>query len=126
MTRPDGVEIECIRCGHRTEPDDRPEEVGWCSACDASDPIGPLYRYAIPTVTDEASARRAIWVLVAILEMGFHPDTRAADYTNRDGSRTFDPAQCAAVDAALEGAARYLDDEYEAGLDCMRARGWIP
>ena len=74
----------------------------------------------------QAAAIAAADRLVAQLGMGFHPDTRAADYVHvggeRDGQPFFDE----------EGAAQYERDvdalweagcPYEAGMDAMRRAG---
>lgn len=79
----------------------------------------------IPTQCDnEEQARACLAWFVDVLGLGFHPDTRGADYVNRDGSRVFNDAQAAAVDALLDRILAHVDP-YDAGVEEMRKQGLI-
>lgn len=56
--------------------------------------------------------------------LGFHPDTPGADYVDSKGARCLTDTEAAQYDADMETLAG-LGDQYEFGLDAMRAAGLL-
>lgn len=74
---------------------------------------------------DENEARKFIGAMVNRLGIGFHPDTRCADYFNEDGSPVFAPPTDAMFDEILDLASDVLDDIYLTTVEECERQGLI-
>ena len=61
---------------------------------------------------------------VRLLGLGFHPDTRGADYVNRDGSQTFTDAEAERYENIIGGTALNVDP-YEFGMKIWTLMGLL-
>lgn len=68
------------------------------------------------------TAKLVLWT--AHLGLGFHPDTRGADYVDAEGKRCFDDEQAAALDRDVE-AAFGICDPYETSITVWHALGLV-
>jgi hypothetical protein len=68
----------------------------------------PGLRDRPPAVDDRGSAEAFIRWCVREIGPGYHPDTPAADYEDRDGGPSFTPDEVALLDALHERAAGLL------------------
>jgi hypothetical protein len=72
-----------------------------------------------PQVHDYESAVRFILWCVAVLGLGYHPDTPFAAYVDEHGQRTFGPKQADELDKWTTRAFEYCDP-YEIGYDAFQ------
>jgi hypothetical protein len=68
-----------------------------------------------PEVRDRETATRFVRWCVEQLGLGYHPDTRFADYVEEDGRPAFTPAQALQLDELTEKAFAFIDP-YEVGM----------
>jgi hypothetical protein len=68
-----------------------------------------------PDVSDGESATRFVKWCVEQLGLGFHPDTRFAEYVEEDGSPVFTPEQARQLDELTEKAFNFIDP-YDVGM----------
>ncbi len=74
-------------------------------------------------ISDLSSAEAFIRWCVREIGFGYHPDTRGADYENRDGTPSFTPEEAKTLDNLHEKAFRLLVDPYAVALDEVKRSG---
>lgn len=84
-----------------------------------------LASYKEARAEDEKPLRAIAAKWVAKFGLGFHPDTRGADYVDSAGACCLTDAEAAEYDADMQTLAECCDDQYEFGLDAMRAAGLL-
>ena len=75
-------------------------------------------------IAQEAQGRRLLERWVVCVGVGFHPDTRGADYVDADDNRVFTPDEAQLYDADVELAHKLCADVYWTALDLMIEKGF--
>jgi len=70
-----------------------------------------------------AAARVFYWA--ERIGMGFHPDTRGADYIVEDGSPSFSAEEAEVYDSDMSYGLAMLPDIYETGLEAFKKLGFM-